>query len=231
MLGQQLLQEMGPTILDTLRSHLLVNSEKRLHDRLLWPHPLKIRPLSREGNVGESIQCQGKDISFSGIGFYLPEELETSDVLPEAIRLLPDQSTAIGALMGLGFLTFFLFERALVLHHRDEPADARAHGQVGTMGALGLSAHSFVDGLAFNPLGGKRGAGNGATASEGLELGVFDDAGRLIHFKLQLHDVTSQSAYLSFFGAYPFHTHSMAWGRNCCCALPMPWPCPTQKRY
>ena len=70
------------------------------------------------------------------------------DVLPEAIDLLPDDSTAIGALMGAGFVTFFLFERVLVLHHRDEPADARAHHQVGTAGALGLSAHSFVDGLA-----------------------------------------------------------------------------------
>lgn len=70
------------------------------------------------------------------------------DVLPEAIDLLPDGSTSIGALMGAGFLTFFMFERVLVLHHRDEPADARAHGQVGTFGALGLSAHSFLDGLA-----------------------------------------------------------------------------------
>ena len=71
------------------------------------------------------------------------------DVLPEAIDLLPDDSTAIGALMGAGFLTFFLFERVLVLHHRDDPADARAHGQVGSFGALGLSAHSFFDGFAI----------------------------------------------------------------------------------
>jgi zinc transporter, ZIP family len=70
------------------------------------------------------------------------------DVLPEAIELLPDDTSTIGALMGAGFVTFFLFERVLVLHHRDEPADARAHGRVGMMGALGLSAHSFIDGLA-----------------------------------------------------------------------------------
>ena len=38
------------------------------------------------------------------------------DVLPEAIDLLPDDSTAIGALMGAGFLTFFLFERVLESH-------------------------------------------------------------------------------------------------------------------
>jgi zinc transporter ZupT len=83
------------------------------------------------------------------------------DVLPEAIDLLPDDSTAIGALMGAGFLTFFLFERVLVLHHRDEPADARAHHQVGTFGALGLSAHSLIDGLAV-------GLAFGASASTGV---------------------------------------------------------------
>lgn len=70
------------------------------------------------------------------------------DVLPEAIELLPGDERVIAALMGAGFLTFFLAERVLVLHHRDQPADARAHHQVGTLGALGLSAHSFVDGLA-----------------------------------------------------------------------------------
>ena len=60
----------------------------------------------------------------------------------------------VAALVGAGFLAFFLAERALVLHHRDEPQLARAHGQVGALGAAGLSVHSFVDGLgigfAFN---------------------------------------------------------------------------------
>src|SRR3954447_16586632 len=37
--------------------------------------------------------------------------------------------------------------------------------------------------------------------------------------------------YLSVFGAYPFHTHSMACGRNCAWALPTPWPDPRQNRY
>ena len=37
--------------------------------------------------------------------------------------------------------------------------------------------------------------------------------------------------YLSVFGAYPFHTHSMACGRNCCWALPTLWPAPRQNRY
>jgi ZIP family zinc transporter len=75
------------------------------------------------------------------------------DVLPEAMEAVDDPHRVAG-LMGLGFLAFFLAERALVLHHRDEAEQARAHGQVGALGAAGLSLHSFVDGLgigfAFN---------------------------------------------------------------------------------
>jgi zinc transporter, ZIP family len=68
------------------------------------------------------------------------------DVLPEAMELLGDPQT-VAALVGAGFLAFFLAERVLVLHHRDDPDQARAHSHVGVLGALGLSAHSFIDGL------------------------------------------------------------------------------------
>jgi zinc transporter, ZIP family len=67
-------------------------------------------------------------------------------VLPEAMETGGD-AHRVAALVGAGFLGFFLAERALVLHHRDEPEQARAHGQVGALGAAALSAHSFVDGL------------------------------------------------------------------------------------
>jgi ZIP family zinc transporter len=75
------------------------------------------------------------------------------DVLPEAIDAVGD-ADRVATLVGTGFLAFFLAERALVLHHRDEAEQARAHAQVGALGAAGLSLHSFVDGLgiglAFN---------------------------------------------------------------------------------
>lgn len=103
------------------------------------------------------------------------------DVLPEAMELLPDDPSTIGALMGAGFLTFFLFERVLVLHHRDEPADARAHGQVGTMGALGLSAHSFLDGLAV-----------------GLAFGADTSTGVLVLVAVLSHDFADGLNTVSF---------------------------------
>ncbi|CAN5587176.1 ZIP family metal transporter [soil metagenome] len=71
------------------------------------------------------------------------------EVLPEAMELLEDRPDTLAALVGAGFLAFFLAERVLVLHHRDDAEDARSHGEVGVLGALGLSAHSFVDGLAI----------------------------------------------------------------------------------
>jgi ZIP family zinc transporter len=68
------------------------------------------------------------------------------DVLPEAFDAVGEPRHAAW-LVGAGFLGFFLAERALVLHHRDEPEQARAHAQIGALAAAGLSAHSFVDGL------------------------------------------------------------------------------------
>src|SRR3954451_17158932 len=68
------------------------------------------------------------------------------DVLPEAIDSVND-SRRVTALVGAGFIAFFLAERLLVLHHRDEAEQAQAHAQVGALGAAGLSLHSFIDGL------------------------------------------------------------------------------------
>ena len=103
------------------------------------------------------------------------------EVLPEAIELLPEDPSTVAALVGAGFLAFFLFERVLVLHHRDEPSDARAHSQVGAMGALGLSAHSFVDGLAV-----------------GLAFGVDAAAGVLVLVAVLSHDFADGLNTVSF---------------------------------
>lgn len=68
------------------------------------------------------------------------------EVLPEAIEHIGEAHDAV-PFVALGFVAFFLLERVLVLHHRDDPEQARSHGRVGTLGALGLSLHTFTDGV------------------------------------------------------------------------------------
>ena len=91
-------------------------------------------------------------------------------VLPEAIENAGDPHR-VGLLVGAGFILFFLAERALVLHHRDEPAQARAHARVGALGAAGLSLHSFVDGLGI-----------------GLAFGLSTETGLLVFVAVVAHD-------------------------------------------
>jgi zinc transporter ZupT len=91
-------------------------------------------------------------------------------VLPEAIEAVGDPHR-VGLYVGGGFLFFFLAERALVLHHRDEPEPARAHAQVGALGAAGLSLHSFIDGLGI-----------------GLAFGLDTTTGILVFVAVVSHD-------------------------------------------
>ena len=92
------------------------------------------------------------------------------DVLPEAIEAV-DDAQLVGLLVGAGFVFFFLAERALVLHHRDDDAHIHAHAQVGVLGAAGLSVHSFIDGLGI-----------------GLAFGVSTLTGVLVFVAVISHD-------------------------------------------
>ena len=53
------------------------------------------------------------------------------DVLPESIEAIDDPQR-VTLLVGLGFIGFFVAERILVLHHRDDAEHARAHAQFGS---------------------------------------------------------------------------------------------------
>ena len=92
------------------------------------------------------------------------------DVLPEALDSVGDSHRVMG-IVGAGFLFFFFAERLLVLHHRDEPDQARAHKRVGVLGAAGLSLHSFVDGLGI-----------------GLAFGLDETTGFLVFLAVVSHD-------------------------------------------
>ncbi|MBI2806198.1 MAG: protein kinase [Planctomycetes bacterium] len=79
----ELYDRMGNEIFEGLQQDFLVNSEKRTQERLLWPHPITIIPIGSDGRPDEPIECRGKDLSHTGLGFYLPHDLGTSEVLIE----------------------------------------------------------------------------------------------------------------------------------------------------
>ena len=92
------------------------------------------------------------------------------DVLPEAIDAVGD-SQRVSMLVGAGFLAFFVAERLLVLHHRDDPEQARAHAPVGALGAGALAVHTFIDGLGI-----------------GLAFGLDNVTGLLVLVAVVTHD-------------------------------------------
>ena len=102
------------------------------------------------------------------------------DVLPESIEAVDDPEL-VGLLVGVGFVAFFLAERVLVLHHRDDPQQARAHHQVGALGAFGLSVHSFIDGLGI-----------------GLAFGLDTATGVLVFVAVISHDFADGLNTVSF---------------------------------
>jgi zinc transporter ZupT len=102
------------------------------------------------------------------------------DVLPEAIHALA-APRRVTTLVGVGFIGFFLVERFLVLHHRDEPEQARAHARVGALGAAGLSLHSFIDGLGI-----------------GFAFHVSTSTGLLVFLAVVTHDFADGMNTVSF---------------------------------
>jgi ZIP family zinc transporter len=92
------------------------------------------------------------------------------DLLPEAFDAVGD-ARRVTTLAGAGFVLFLVAHRFLVLHHRDEPEQAQAHGQVGVLSAAALGLHSFTDGLAI-----------------GLAFGLNTETGILVLLAVISHD-------------------------------------------
>jgi serine/threonine protein kinase len=70
--GAPLLKGIGPLLLDSAAGCLQATAERRIQERLPWPHPLRVRFLTPDGDLGEPVECRGKDISLTGVGFHAP---------------------------------------------------------------------------------------------------------------------------------------------------------------
>ena len=75
------------------------------------------------------------------------------DLLPESLSIAQAQQWNARFIFGIvvvGFLAFYLVERLLILHACPEgDCENEAHKQIGKMGAVGLIAHSTLDGMAI----------------------------------------------------------------------------------
>jgi ZIP family zinc transporter len=92
------------------------------------------------------------------------------DVLPEGLEAVADNDLAT-VLVAAGFLGFFLAARILILHDRDEAVATLGGERVGVLGAAGLSAHSFIDGLGI-----------------GVAFGIDSATGLLVFLAVISHD-------------------------------------------
>lgn len=74
------------------------------------------------------------------------------DLMPEVVETAHRESLDVRALMAtsiFGFLAIFLLEKLTIIHSERQHDAPGHHHNVGLVGALGLSFHSFLDGLAI----------------------------------------------------------------------------------
>lgn len=75
-----LLPQLGPLLLESLQTHLLGAPERRNGERILWPHEVAVSCVTPGRPRGTPTQCQGKDLSLTGMGLYMPVALPSSQV-------------------------------------------------------------------------------------------------------------------------------------------------------
>jgi serine/threonine protein kinase len=79
--GAQLVKGVGPLLLASICATLQVTAERRGQDRVAWKYPVSVRFVLANRELSEPVSCMGKDISLTGMGFYLPPELPTSQIV------------------------------------------------------------------------------------------------------------------------------------------------------
>ena len=72
--GEKLLQELGPVLLQSLRSFLQVNPEQDSQERRAIDQPLLLYPVLGNLEVGEVLHAPGRDISPGDLGFLMEVE-------------------------------------------------------------------------------------------------------------------------------------------------------------
>ena len=82
--GQQaaaLLESTGPKLLESLRTHLQAQPERRREERLRFEQMVPVVPLLPDGRPGPMIMVQAVNISAGGMRLLLPHQLPTPNLL------------------------------------------------------------------------------------------------------------------------------------------------------
>lgn len=69
--GARLVRDVAPLLLDSLRCYLQANRERREQQRLTYGQPFTAYPVAAGLALGSPLDCQGKDLSLTGIGFFV----------------------------------------------------------------------------------------------------------------------------------------------------------------
>ncbi|HTU22731.1 MAG TPA: protein kinase [Gemmataceae bacterium] len=70
--GMELLEHLGPRLVQSMHEHLQLPSDRRGEARFDWIVSVQIRPWFSQSEIGEGLAAQTRDISSSGIGLELP---------------------------------------------------------------------------------------------------------------------------------------------------------------
>ena len=108
------------------------------------------------------------------------------DLVPEFVELAHEHAIDIRVLMMVliaGFIAIFLLEKLTIIHSEKQHDAPGHHHHVGMVGAIGLSFHSFLDGLAIG-VGFKAGTSVGLVVLLAVVAHDFADGLNTVTFML-----------------------------------------------
>jgi hypothetical protein len=89
-----LLNEMGARVLESLRNHLQAEPERRQQDRLPFEQPVIVRPVNKDGSIGDEVTAQGVNISATGMRLVIPFNPESDQLVVELSTLTSSHEPA-----------------------------------------------------------------------------------------------------------------------------------------
>jgi zinc transporter ZupT len=120
------------------------------------------------------------------------------DLIPEVMAVAFQEGIAIRPLMVtlvIGFVVIFLLEKLTIIHSEKQHDAPGHHHHVGLVGAIGLSFHSFLDGLAIG-VGFKAGTPTGMIVLLAVVAHDFADGLNTVTFMLATRNSRWRTAVL-----------------------------------